>query len=94
MKALDLTNSKWQHVVNTILGGAQVKRLQFEIMMEGLISTAVEKICVLGREEAEEDLAAITKMVHDLECFWNIEGGLSDIDWSEKLATAIKNASK
>ena len=62
--------------------------------MDGLVRTAVEKICVLGREEAEEDLAAITKMVHDLECFWNIEGGLSDIDWSEKLATAIKNASE
>ena len=71
-----------------------MKRLQFKIMMEGLISTAVEKICVLGREEAEEDIAAITKMVYDLECFWNMEGDLSDIDWSEKLAAAIKNTSE
>jgi hypothetical protein len=71
-----------------------VGKLKFKVMMEGLISTAVEKICVLGREEAEEDIAAITKMVYDLECFWNMEGDLSDIDWSEKLATAIKTASE
>ena len=68
-------------------------KLKFKVMMEGLISSAVEKICALGREEAEEDITAITKMVYDLECFWNMEGGLSDIDWSEKLATAIKKAS-
>jgi len=67
-----------------------VKKIQFEIMMDGLVRSAVEKICALGREEAEEDIAAITKMVYDLECFWNMEGDLSDIDWSEKLATAIK----
>ena len=71
-----------------------MKRLKFKLMMDGLIRSAVEKICVLGREEAEEDLAAITKMVHDLECFWNAEGELSDIDWNEKLATAIKIASE
>ncbi len=71
-----------------------MKRIQFEIMMAGLVRSAVEKICALGREEAEEDIAAITKMVYDLECFWNMEGDLSDIDWSEKLATAIKNTSE
>ena len=71
-----------------------MKRIQFEIMMDGLVRSAVEKICVLGREEAEEDLAAITKMVYDLECFWNMEGDLSDTDWNEKLATAIKITSE
>ena len=71
-----------------------MQRITFNLMMEGLVKTAVEKICVLGREEAEEDIAAITKMVDNLECFWNMEGDLSDIDWSEKLATAIKNTSE
>lgn len=71
-----------------------MKKIQFEIMMDGLVRSAVEKICVLGREEAEEDIAAITKMVYDLECFWNMEGELSDIDWNEKLATAIKITSE
>lgn len=71
-----------------------MQRITFNLMMEGLVKTAVEKICVLGREEAEEDIAAITKMVYDLDCFWNMEGDLSDIDWSEKLATAIKTASE
>jgi hypothetical protein len=78
-------------MTNTILGGVQVKRLQFRMMMDGLVSTAVEKIRVLGREGAEEYIAAITKMVDDLDCFWNMEGDLSDTDWNEKLATAIKN---
>ena len=71
-----------------------MKRIQFEIMMDGLVRSAVEKICVLGSEEAEEVIAAITKMIYDLECFWNMEGDLSDIDWSEKLAAAIKNTSE
>ena len=68
-----------------------MKRLQFEMMMDGLVSSAVEMICVLGSEGAEEYIAAITKMVDDLDCFWNTEGDLSDIDWNEKLVTAIKN---
>ena len=70
-----------------------MQRITYNLMMEGLVNTAIEKIQVLGREEAEEDIAAITKMVYDLECFWNMEGDLSDIDWSEELATAIKKAS-
>lgn len=68
-----------------------MQRITFNLMMEGLISTAVEKIRVLGREEAKEDLAAITKMVNDLECFWNAKGELTSINWSEELATACKN---
>ena len=71
-----------------------MQRITFNLMMEGLVKTAVEKICVLGREKAKEDLAAITKMVHDLECFWNAKGDLTDINWSEELATAIKKASE
>lgn len=70
-----------------------MQEIVYNLMMEGLVKTAVEKICVLGREDAEEDIAAITKMVYDLECFWNMEGDLSDIDWSEKLATAINKKS-
>ena len=62
--------------------------------MDGLVSTAVEKIHVLGREGAEEYIAAITKMVDDLDCFWNMDGDLSDIDWNEKLASAIKITSE
>lgn len=71
-----------------------MQRITYNLMMEGLVNTAIEKISALGREEAEEDLAAITKMVHDLECFWNAEGDLTGINWSEELATAIKKASK
>ena len=67
-----------------------MQRITYNLMMEGLVSTAIEKIRVLGREEAKEDIAAITKMVHDLECFWNAEGKLTAIDWSEELKKAIE----
>ena len=70
-----------------------MQRITYNLMMEGLVNTAIEKIQVLGREGAEEDIATITKMVNDLENFWNAEGNLTAIDWSEELATAIKKAS-
>ena len=70
-----------------------MQRITYNLMMEGLVNTAIEKIQVLGREGAEEDIATITKMVNDLESFWNPEGNLTAIDWSEELATAIKKAS-
>jgi len=70
-----------------------MQKIAYNLMMEGLVKTAVEKIQVLGREGAKEDIAAITKMVNDLESFWNPEGNLTAIDWSEELATAIKKAS-
>ena len=67
-----------------------MQKIAYNLMMEGLVKTAVEKIQVLGREGAKEDIAAITKMVNDLESFWNMEGDLSDIDWSEELKKAIE----
>ena len=67
-----------------------MQRITYNLMMEGLVNTAIEKIQVLGREEAEEDITAITKMVNDLESFWNPEGNLTAIDWSEELKKAIE----
>ena len=66
---------------------------QLKIMMEGLIATAVEKICVLGWEDAKEDVEKLVDLVEDLEMFWNPDGNLTEIDWQEKILMAIETAS-
>ncbi len=54
---------------------------QLEIMLEGLIATAIEKICVLGKEDAEDDVSNITEMIKELEAFWNPDGDVTDTDY-------------
>lgn len=39
------------------------------MMLEGLVATAVEKICVLGEEDAKEDVSNIIEMIEELESF-------------------------
>jgi len=65
-------------------------RLQMKIMMEGLIATAVEKICVLGWEDAKEDVGKIIDMVEDLELFWDSDGGLTKIDWMAEISATVE----
>lgn len=57
---------------------------QFETMLDGLIATAIEKICVLGKEDAQDDVSKITEIIEDLEDFWNSDGELSDTNFSLK----------
>lgn len=57
---------------------------QFETMLDGLITAAIEKNCVLGKEDAQDDVSKITEMIEDLEDFWNSDGELSDTDFSLK----------
>ena len=64
---------------------------QLKIMMEGLIATAVEKICVLGWEDAKEDVERIIDMIEDLEMFWDSDGTLTETDWMAELATTVEN---
>jgi ATP-dependent Zn protease len=67
-------------------------RLKMKIMMEGLIATAVEKINVLGWEEAKEDVEKIVDMVEDLEMFWDPDGKLTKTDWSFEIQLAVERA--
>ena len=62
------------------------------MMMEGLISTAVEKINVLGWEDAKEDVKKLTDVVEDLEMFWDSDGELTETDWVAAMLAAIENA--
>jgi len=64
---------------------------QLKIMMEGLITTAVEKICVLGWEDAKEDVEKLVDLVEDLEMFWDSDGRLTETDWVAEILMAIEN---
>ena len=57
---------------------------QFETMLDGLITTAIEKTCVLGKEDAQDDVSKITEIIEDIEAFWNSDGELSDTDFNLK----------
>lgn len=67
-------------------------RVQMKMMMEGLIATAVEKISVLGWEDAKEDVQKIVEMVDDLESFWDSDGELTGVDWVAKILAAVELA--
>ena len=67
-------------------------RVQIKMMMEGLIATAVEKIRVLGWEDAKEDVQKLTDVVEDLEMFWDSDGELTETDWVAAMLAAIENA--
>ena len=58
------------------------KESWYDSMMEGLVATVIEKINVLGLEDAEEEVNKIGAMVDDLEMFWNADQCISDICWS------------
>ncbi len=64
---------------------------QLKIMMEGLITTVVEKICVLGWEDAKEDVEKLVDLVEDLEMFWDSDGRLTETDWVAEILMAIEN---
>jgi hypothetical protein len=63
-----------------------------KMMMKGLIATAVEKISVLGWEDAKEDVQKLTDVVEDLEMFWDSDGELTETDWVAAMLAAIENA--
>lgn len=63
---------------------------QLKMMMKGLIATVVEKICVLGWEDAKEDVEKIIDMIEDLEMFWDSDGTLTETDWMAEIAMTIE----
>ncbi|OLS02566.1 hypothetical protein [Tissierella creatinophila] len=68
-----------------------MNRLQFKMMMEGLITTAIEKICVLGFEDGKEDIEKIVDMIEELEAFWNSSGSLTETDWMEEITSTVES---
>lgn len=52
--------------------------------LKGLLATAIEKVCVLGEEDAQEDLKKLREVYDDLVLFWGLDEGLID-EFDEKV---------
>lgn len=52
--------------------------------LKGLLATAVEKICVLGEEDAKEDLKKLREVYEDLVLFWGLDEELIN-EFDEKI---------
>ncbi|MEA4987911.1 MAG: hypothetical protein VB095_07610 [Anaerovorax sp.] len=52
--------------------------------LKGLIATAIEKVCVLGKEDAQMDLKRLMEVYEDLVLFWGMEEDLID-EFDEKI---------
>ena len=52
--------------------------------LKGLLATAVEKICVAGEEDAQEDLKRLREVYEDLVLFWGLDEELID-EFDEKI---------
>lgn len=52
--------------------------------LKGLLATAIEKICVLGEEDAKEDLKKLRGVYEELILFWGLGEELID-EFDEKI---------
>ena len=52
--------------------------------LKGLLTTAIEKVCVLGEEDAQEDLKRLREVYEDLVLFWGLDEDLID-EFDEKV---------
>ena len=46
--------------------------------LKGLMATAIEKVCVLGVEDAEADIKQIREMYEEIVRFWDLDERLID----------------
>lgn len=61
-----------------------MKEARYSQMMKGLIDTAVEKVLVLGPEEANKEVEALRSTIEELEQFWNGDQQITYKDWLEE----------
>lgn len=52
--------------------------------LKGLLATAKEKLCVLGEEDAKEDLKKLREVYEDLVLFWGLDEDMID-EFDEKI---------
>ena len=52
--------------------------------LKGILATATEKICVLGEEDAKEDLKKLREVYEDLVLFWGLDEELIN-EFDEKI---------
>ena len=53
-------------------------KTQYQILksLDGLIITAIEKICVLGEKDAQPDVQQLKEVYEDLVLFWGMDEAL------------------
>jgi hypothetical protein len=56
--------------------------------LRGLLATAIEKVCVLGEEDAEDDIKQIRDISEELVRFWDLDEKL--VDEFDKLIGLLK----
>ena len=52
--------------------------------LKGLLATGIEKVCVIGEEDAQEDLKRLREVYEDLILFWGLDEDLIN-EFDEKL---------
>jgi hypothetical protein len=52
--------------------------------LKGLLATGIEKVCVAGEEDAQEDLKKLRAVYEDLVFFWGLDEELIN-DFDEKI---------
>ena len=52
--------------------------------LKGLLATGIEKVCVLGVEDAQDDLKKLREVYEDLVLFWGLDEELID-EFDEKI---------
>ena len=52
--------------------------------LKSLLATGIEKVCVLGVADAQEDLKRLREVYEDLVLFWGLDEDLID-DFDEKV---------
>ena len=67
-----------------------MERGTYNTMMQGLLSTAIEKQNVLG-EDATSCIEAIRNMMDDLQDFWNSDEELTRFDWVREVEKLLKD---
>ena len=52
--------------------------------LKGVLATGIEKVCVAGKEDAQEDLKRLRAVYEDLVLFWGLDEELIN-DFDEKI---------
>jgi hypothetical protein len=58
------------------------------IVIKALADTAIEKICVMGVDDARGDILKLRDVVHDLVDFWGLDEQLKD-DFDGRVGQAL-----
>lgn len=58
------------------------------IVIKALADTAIEKICVMGVDDATGDILKLRDVVHDLVDFWGLDEQLKD-DFDGRVGQAL-----